>query len=249
MAPLKKIVVLTLATLVCISPSLTQETSNSQSATPTSNQSVNQSPSNAVTSPSSSPTNQGSVISANPSATSGSGSATGSGSSSSPSPTSIDGQPGRLTLTEPQQVYQQPSMLAIGYRIQFKWQYDKYLTILPQALNINVVRPSLNLEFPIAVNLTGTTTEFLWDTNTWNQTVAPLIESSDYQLRIFDERGPKATWEAGRLAMYQVAFKMYKPSSGPICTVCVSSATRQEGSLFSAGMISTMALISLQLFI
>ncbi|ORX88799.1 hypothetical protein K493DRAFT_341059 [Basidiobolus meristosporus CBS 931.73] len=233
-----------LATFLYLSPSLAQDTSSVSNVTPT------------PTAPGSSSSNGGATLSSNPSSSvrepspasssgTGSASATGSGSSSSPSPTSIDGQPGRLTLTEPAVTYPNVPMLKIGAQIQLKWTFNQYLTIPPQALNINVVRPSLNLEIPIAVNLTGTTTSWIWDTTTWNQTNAPLVEGSDYSFRFFDERGPKADWVAGRLAMTQISFKMYIPANGPVCTACLSSAVTQQGSTAFAGALSILALATL----
>ncbi|KAK9711455.1 hypothetical protein K7432_007812 [Basidiobolus ranarum] len=105
-----------------------------------------------------------------------------------------------------------PPYFAVGENITFRWKYDQALLVAPKNISIIIQRPQQKIEVPLALNLSGSTTEYTWVTSNWSQTAAPLIESNDYRLRIFDERGLDANPEPGKLYPLNMAFSMYIPT-------------------------------------
>ncbi|KAI9594652.1 hypothetical protein BDF19DRAFT_444416 [Syncephalis fuscata] len=111
--------------------------------------------------------------------------------------------PGRLVMTEPQARENYTPRYRLGETITFKWKYDDNLRFPPKNLTILVAGPDRH-QVTLAANISGDTTEYKWDTNTWDDAKSgPLLEYGRYQLIIFDERGKDALPDSGRLLVYR----------------------------------------------
>ncbi|KAK9766606.1 hypothetical protein K7432_004205 [Basidiobolus ranarum] len=100
----------------------------------------------------------------------------------------------------------------IGAEIEFKW-YLGDVVYKPQQLNLVIERSDIMYSYVVSYNMSGNTTHYVWKTSQVNQTDYPLLTSSDYVLKIFDERGEKALPIPGKLAPFSARFGMYISTS------------------------------------
>ncbi|ORX71723.1 hypothetical protein K493DRAFT_314301 [Basidiobolus meristosporus CBS 931.73] len=209
-------------------PPPTSSNTGSPSPTPSSTSSISSNNTSSSDSPSSTSSGLGSVE-------------TGSGNNDTSD--STNGYPGRLTMIEPHVVWQQLVLLPIGRNITFKWDYNNDLKVQPKKLSITLQLPGSRNQYPLALNISGDTKEWVWDTNEWSQSNPPLVQGIGYELHIFDQRGETAHYEPGHLLPYTLPFHMYKFNSQPIPPSELSSAISLSGS------ISTLVLCMLMLFL
>ncbi|CAG8470529.1 8852_t:CDS:2 [Diversispora eburnea] len=100
-----------------------------------------------------------------------------------------------------------------GFNITFAWKFVGNFSTPPKSLNIYAI-PNVyhgtNKNFTIATNLTGSTTEYEWDTS---KQTNPELPDGPYNLWILDERGIDYYNNNGKLAPFNgFIFTMYAPS-------------------------------------
>lgn len=142
-----------------------------------------------------------------------SGNQTGNGTrSTNSSGTMVFGPAGRLIVTEPAPKFNFILRYRIGEKINFAWKYDENVKIKPINITLEVAGKDRNY-YPLAVNVSGSTNKFLWDTSKWDPANGPLVEYNNYQVILYDERGRDALPEAGRLASYRgTSFALINPA-------------------------------------
>jgi hypothetical protein len=116
--------------------------------------------------------------------------------------TMVFGPAGRLVVLEPALKFNFVLRFRIGENITFAWKYDDNVRIKPINISLEVAGSDRNF-LPLAINMSGSTTKFVWETAKWDPVKGPLTEYQNYQMIVYDERGRDALPEAGRLASYR----------------------------------------------
>ncbi|ODQ52556.1 hypothetical protein SAICODRAFT_19735 [Saitoella complicata NRRL Y-17804] len=119
-----------------------------------------------------------------------------------------------------------PQYYMIGDYVTLAWNYTGVL-VTPRAVNVEAYCSVNSYYYPIATNISYTSTSIIWDSSE-NPSADPLLQAS-YTLNIFDaDSNPTAAPSAGYLYNYGVyRFGMYSgqayeaaPTTGNLCPTC-----------------------------
>jgi hypothetical protein len=118
---------------------------------------------------------------------------------------------GGLTITQPPQASTSFFKIASGQPITFGWNLTS-LYSTPAHLTVSAYCPENNNQYSIAV-LPGTATEVVWDVWSYNQAnQATPLAALQYQLEIYDDRGPGAIPAGGLFSPNSaLKFALYTP--------------------------------------
>ncbi|CAJ0834702.1 4484_t:CDS:2 [Entrophospora sp. SA101] len=135
----------------------------------------------------------------------------------------------QVIITEP--ASPKNNIYKIGFNIKFGWKYSQNFSIPPEQINVFAKTQSQQL-YTVAANLTGNTTEVIWDTSKQSSSGSGSLPMSTYRLFIFDERGIDAPPSPGRLQAFSgLNFYLYTPGGRTdlpeyTCAVCQGDATQ-----------------------
>ncbi|KAJ2720047.1 hypothetical protein GGI07_004849 [Coemansia sp. Benny D115] len=135
------------------------------------------------------------------------------------------GWPGRFVLTTPDVTAYPTPMFVIGEEVTLAWKFEKEVVRPPKKVSICGKFPrdsnkskdrTAYCDWDIAVNLTGGTKKFIWDTLTVGAPGVVFSEDTGYIMIFYDsDYGPGNQQPgAGRAIPYTLTFNMYRSKYG-----------------------------------
>ncbi|KAL7276918.1 hypothetical protein RUND412_000062 [Rhizina undulata] len=163
---------------------------------------------------------QGAVSGTTASAASGSGSKSAKSGSSGKSASSSQAQSTSMNAYAGGVVMETPSLTdgyeiyKIGYPVTFVWNYTS-LQVTPTAINVEAYCTDGSTYFTIAANVSGDTTQAIWDTGAYQSTATIKLPVATYTLYIYDaSKARTAIASGGYLSYYNsLTFGMYTPEA------------------------------------